>query len=143
MRCFRLTVALVLTILSSGCSWITVTRPPPRPVDSTQPVQCTTTPAAPIADTAAGLIAIPAGALTAAVGADSFIGRNEPTIWAGIGIVAAGVASLVSAGSGYAWTRECRELQSQQMGCLSGVEESCTALRVEPPPRPSTPGVKR
>ena len=131
------TIALLLTILSSGCSLLTVTKPPPGPVDATKPVQCTTNIEAPISDTIASLVLMPVGALTIAVGSgdSAFTKRSEGTIWAGIGIAAVGAVSLVSAGFGYAWTSECRELKSQQLQqqCLSGVEESCAALRVVTP----------
>lgn len=140
MYCFRLTIALLLAILSSGCSWIFLTKPPPRPVDATPPVQCATDTKAPAADLTTGLIFIPGGLLIA--GASSLGNSNSGTA-AGLATMAVGVVSLVSAGFGYTWTAECRELKSQQLGCLSGVEESCAALRVEPPSRPSTPVKER
>jgi hypothetical protein len=139
-------LALLLAIPSGGCSWIGVTRPPQRPVDTAPPVQCTRSTAAPVGDTIISVLTLLGGIGTLAYGAAGgicfngmFGGTPAPcpaipgAVWAGVGIMAVGVAAGVSAGFGYSWTAECRELEDMQTACLAGVEDSCTALRQKPP----------
>lgn len=145
-----ISVAVLLVIPSGGCSWIGVTSPPQRPVDAAPPVQCTRSTSAPVGDTIISVLAVLGGLGTLAYGAGggycfSFSlpgGQPAPApscpaiqgaVWAGVGIMAVGVAAGISAGFGYSWTAECRELEGLQTACLAGVEDSCTALRQKPP----------
>jgi hypothetical protein len=129
-------VAVLLFHATAGCSWIGVTRAPPRPVDPVPPVQCTRSVAAPVGDTILGVLAIATGvALTSFGNKPVCVGScpgDQGAIWAGVGAIAAGVTLGVSAGFGYAWTADCRELEEMQDRCIAGVEASCQALREDP-----------
>jgi len=146
LKAVAISVAILLVIPSGGCSWIGVTSPPQRPVDAAPPVQCTRSTSAPVGDTIIGVLAVLGGVGTVAYGSSGGICMNgmwggppapcpviQGAVWGGAGIIVAGVAALVSAGFGYSWTAECRELEELQTACLAGVEDSCTALRQKPP----------
>ena len=140
-----ISVAVLFGISTGGCSWIGVTSPPQRPVDAAPPVQCTRSVAAPVGDTIIGVLALLAGAGTISYGASGGVCLNgmfggpaapcpviQGAVWGGVGIIVAGVVAFVSAGFGYNWTADCRELESLQTACLAGVEDSCAALREKP-----------
>ena len=140
-RIVAVALALLLAIPSGGCSWIGITKPPSRPIDATPPVSCTTGVAAPVGDTIIGVLTVATGVAVVAYAANpmclygcasqsktGYIGY----IWAGVGAIVLGVTAGVSAGFGYSWTAECRELEELQNRCIAGVEASCAALRAEP-----------
>ena len=126
----------------SGCSWIAVTRAPERPVAPSPPVECTRSVAAPVVDTVVGSLALVGGVGMVAAGNHpiclSTSCPSEPgLVWGGVALAAVGVALGVSAGFGYAWTAECREVGALQNSCIVGVEASCTNLKVGPPEKPN------
>jgi hypothetical protein len=149
LRVVAVALALLLAIPSGGCSWIGVTKPPSRPIDATPPVQCTSGVAAPVGDTIIGVLAIIAGAVMTSYGASggpcsyNVLGSSAPCpadpgfVWGGVGIMTVGVAAVVSAGFGYNWTADCRELEELQNKCIAGVEASCKNLQVGPPDKPN------
>jgi hypothetical protein len=64
-------------------------------------------------------------------------GTSNQYLWGGIALLAVGVTTGVSAGLGYAWTSDCREIADLQLSCISGVEASCVNLKVGPPEKPN------
>ena len=131
-----------VSLTSSGCSLIAVTRAPERPVDPAPPVACTRSVAAPVIDTVVGSLALISGIGMAAAGANpiclsSTCPSDSGLIWGGVAVAAAGVALGVSAGFGYAWTAECRQIGGLQLSCISGIEDSCLNLKVGPPEKPN------
>lgn len=128
--------ATCTAVTAGGCSWIGVTRAPERPVSAAPPAVCTRSVAAPVGDTILGGLAVIAGGALIYTSSHQICLSGCPTdqglLWGGIAAVAAGVTLGVSAGFGYAWTAECREIQEQQSACISGIEASCAALRVLP-----------
>jgi len=128
--------AWLTVVATGGCSWIAVTRPPPRPVDPAPPVLCTQSVAAPVVDTIVGVAAVGAGATVTWLSTTCLMPGSCPTstggVVAGAALIALGVVEGVSAGFGYAWTAECRELSGLQAKCISGVEASCAGLRGPP-----------
>lgn len=135
-------VAAWMMSVSGGCSWIAVTRAPERPVDPSPLVTCTRSVAAPVSDTILGSLALIGGIGMTAYGShplclSSTCSSDSGLIWGGVGLAVAGVALGVSAGFGYSWTAECREMGDLQLSCISGVEASCANLKVGPPEKPN------
>jgi hypothetical protein len=137
---------LIVLLLASGCSWATMTRPPPPPVDPSPPATCTTSRLAPARDTVgAVLLAVP-GAVTTGYGIATPVctqgwclfepqsGGSKAAI-IGVGVLLLGLAAVetASAVTGYGWADRCESLKERQLSCLSGVEASCAALRARPP----------
>ncbi len=58
--------------------------------------------------------------------------------WIGAGLAITGAATTLgsSASYGYSTTAKCRELKETQLDCVSGVEDSCAALRLPPTREP-------
>ncbi|MCX5731122.1 MAG: hypothetical protein NTY18_07190 [Deltaproteobacteria bacterium] len=135
LRVVAVALALLLAIPSGGCSWIGVTKPPSRPIDATPPVQCTSGVAAPVGDTILSVLTLVSGIGMTAFG--SLWSSNNVYVWGGIGLLAVGVTTGVSAGFGYNWTADCRELEELQNKCIAGVEASCKNLQVGPPDKPN------
>ena len=131
-RIVAVALAWLLAIPSGGCSWIGITRPPSRPIGATPPVQCTTGVAAPVGDTIIGVLTVAIGVALVAIAGSTDDKDSAGAIAAGVGIMALGATAGVSAGFGYGWTAECRELEELQKKCIAGVEASCAALRAEP-----------
>jgi hypothetical protein len=131
-RIVAVALALLLAIPSGGCSWIGITKPPSRPIDATPPVQCTTGVAAPVGDTIIGVLTVATGVALVAIAGSTSNKDSAGAIAAGVGAIALGATAGVSAGFGYTWTAECRELEEFQKACIAGVEASCAALRAEP-----------
>lgn len=140
----RLSSLLVL-FATTGCSWVTMTRPPPPPVEPRPPATCTTSRLAPALDTVgAVLLAVP-GAITTGYGIATPVcshncflepesGGSKAAI-IGVGVLLLGLAAVetASAVTGYGWASGCEALKESQLACLSGVEASCAALRAPPP----------
>ena len=145
---------LAATLLfCSACSWGTMVRAPPTPVEPAPPVNCTTSRLAPALDTAGAVLLGVPGVLTTAYGIATPVCTTgwcflEPTDGGskaaiiGVGVVLVGLAVMqtVSAVNGYGWAAGCEALQGQQLACLSGVETSCAILRTPPPPPGKSPG---
>lgn len=139
----RKTVAAVLLAALapqvSGCSWLVVSRPPDRPVPATPAVDCTTSDFFPVFDTViAGSLILP-GLVAGSIGSaavDDGDDSGAALALIGIGLASVLLGGLVawSSATGYARTRACKEIMDAQTACLSGVEASCRALEVEPPP---------
>lgn len=99
-------VLAFVSILASGCSWITVQGPPAQD-PGIRPVDCTEVRVAPRLDSGAalGFLGLSAFALPfAAFGAD-----RKPFIEVGV-IAAIGLLFATSAWSGYSKTARCREM---------------------------------
>jgi hypothetical protein len=95
-----------------------------------------------VGDTVLGSLALVGGVGMALAGANpiclsSTCPSENGLIWGGVAVAAAGVALGVSAGFGYAWTAECREIGNLQLSCISGVEASCSNLKFGPPEKPN------
>ena len=146
----RASVALALTLvvtsplLSTGCSWITVQKPPPLPVEPAPPVACTASNGPPVFDTVLAVLSGLGGvAVIVAAASTSDLqqkGAVTAEIAGGAAAVAVGGLFAVSAASGYSSTAQCRDLQQSQAACLTGVETACRSLRLEPaPPSPVVP----
>ena len=152
-------VVAVQLVLCTSCSWLFVNKPPPLPVETAPPVACTSSVAAPVADTVSAVLLAALGSTTVYVGAQS---KNcttslcQPAIclsdycppqpcttcsgWSPAEqtyIIVSGVALLglatmfgFSAAHGYSTTARCRELEQAQAACLTGVESACQSLRV-------------
>jgi hypothetical protein len=138
LRVAAVAAASWVAFSSTGCSWIGVTRAPERPVNPTPHVECTRSVAAPVGDTVLGALALIAGgAMTWAGTSPICLSTSCPAdtglIWGGVGLMAVGLTLGVSAGFGYAWTSDCREIGDLQESCIVGVEVSCTNLKVGPP----------
>jgi len=123
--------ASCLAFTGGGCSLIGVSRAPERPVDPSPPVVCTRSVAAPVGDTVISALTLLSGIGMAAFG--SVWGTSNVYLWGGIGLLAVGVTTGVSAGFGYSWTSDCREIGDLQAACISGVEASCNNLKMGPP----------
>jgi hypothetical protein len=134
--------ASCVAFTSAGCSWIGVTRVPERPVSPAPPVTCTRSVAAPVGDTILAALAVIAGGTMTAYGSNPFcLSSSCPSepglIWGGVGLMAVGVTLGVSAGFGYSWTADCREIGDLQEACIAGVEASCKNLQLGPPEKPN------
>lgn len=108
--------ALALGLLP-GCSWLLVQRPPGGPPGSLPPGECTSSVAAPVADTVGAVAFGATGASLLYAGASAPASDWVPArpILVGVGLVGAGVAALLgaSAGHGYSATAECREREER------------------------------
>jgi hypothetical protein len=123
---------------ATGCAWLLVSRPPDRPVPPAPAAACTTSDFFPIFDTVIAATLVLPGIAATTVGASASEGGDYGTSAA---LVAVGLASILlgglvawSSATGYERTKACREIMDAQTACLSGVEESCRALEVAPPP---------
>jgi hypothetical protein len=130
-RVAAVAAATWMAFTASGCSWIGVTRAPERPVDPSPPVSCTRSVVAPVGDTLISVLTLVSGIGLTAFG--GVWGTSNAYLWGGIGLLAVGVTTGVSAGFGYSWTADCREIGDLQVSCIAGVEASCRNLKVGPP----------
>lgn len=142
MRNRRLLPAVTCALSSqiAGCSWIFVQKAPDGPVERAPPATCTSSAAAPIADTVLASV-LAAGGLALVIGAATKPGPSDPyaatvnaaytvTVAAAGGVLAASaIPWAFSAAYGYSHTADCREVKQSQLDCLSGVEDSCRLLR--------------
>jgi hypothetical protein len=141
----RIRVVALLLCCTCGCSWITVNRPPTGPVAKDERLDCTTSVAAPVADTVIGSAALVTGGTGVGVGIAALAAPCDATTcwitepvaitYAAIGAVLLGlaVAEAFSAAYGFSRTAECRDLEQAQLACVSGVEASCARLRQRGP----------
>ena len=145
---FTLRASALLLLGLSACSWATMTRPPPPPVEPTPPVTCTTSRLAPALDTVGAIFFGVPGLLTTGYGIAAPVcktgwcllqpqsGADKASIIAvGAVLLGLGVVQTISAANGYAWAAECATTKDHQLACVSGVEASCSILAT-PPPRP-------
>jgi hypothetical protein len=148
----RLAFALVALLAGPACSWVTMGRPPPPPVEPLPPVACTTSRAAPILDTTGATFFGGLGIMTAAYGIATPVcttgwcigpetgGAKAGIIAAGLGLTAIAVLQTISATNGFAWASTCDDLKAAQLSCVSGVEEACVVIRRPPPRVGKSPG---
>ena len=149
-------LAIVLAILSSGCSWAMVARPPPLPVEPLAPLACTTETAPPIVDAVVAATGITAGALAVALSdragycADSSTAtstarcpRDRSLVVGGLVAMGLGVVAGASSVTGLSRTARCHELDRLQRACWAGVEPSCAALKARPSLQVVPPRVER
>lgn len=139
LRVMAAAVGLVF-LHTFGCSWISVSRPPPGPLEATPRVECQPSTAAPVADTIGAVLAIAAaGALIGGTSAlqcrpgDIICSKDTSGYVSGAGLAVSGLALAFSAGHGYSATAECRELKEAQVSCITGVEEACRRLQERKP----------
>lgn len=136
----------LLLLATTGCSWVTMTRPPQPPVEPAPPATCTTSRLAPALDTVGAVLLVVPGAVTTGYGIATPVctqgfcllepgsGGSKAAI-IGVGVLMLGLAAVetASAVTGYGWASACEALKERQLSCLSGVEPSCAALRAPPP----------
>ncbi len=132
--------ALALEVLSTaGCSWLTVQRPPPGPIEATPPIECTSSKTSSVIDTVAAVLLGGVGVVTVVAGASAassdsmFSGIGAGVAVIGAGLVATAVPLGFSAAYGYEKTSDCQRLKEAQVSCTSGVEESCRTLQERRP----------
>jgi hypothetical protein len=143
---------LCLLLGGTGCSWIGMTRPPEPPVEPSPPVTCTTSRLAPSLDLAGAVIFGVPGVITSVYGIAAPVcsgwcllepqsGADKAAIIS-VGLVMTGiaVAQAFAAADGYGSAARCEEVKAWQLGCVSGVEPSCAALRKLPPKAGKAPG---
>ncbi len=116
-------------LLSTGCSFLTVRKPPAPPIDPGAELRCTSAPLAPVADVLLG-----GGALVSAVllaGLHATLGGSDTEtggmLVAGIGGAALGISSSVY---GVGATNACTDLRRWIADCDAGVAASCERLGV-------------
>jgi len=135
------TILALASLPTAGCSWLFVNKPPQQPILASPPIECTASQASPVIDTvmavalAAGgvaTIAVSEGARRNCSGWLSMCELNTAATVGGAILVAAAVPTAFSAGYGFSKTSDCRLLKEIQLACVSGVENSCAALRGKP-----------
>jgi hypothetical protein len=133
----RIGVVVLLGVIGlSGCSFATVQRPPDA-WTSGEPLECTSSKAAPTTDVlVGGLLAVPSsiyliGASAACRGLPCPEGVRTGA-YVALGAIAASIPFLVSGAFGQGWVKECRRLE-----CISGVEDSCEKPGAAPPASPA------
>ena len=133
LRAMAAAVGLVC-LPTLGCSWITVNKPPPGPIQPTPPLECTTSGTAPEVDFITQTVLGLGGLVVTGTGIwppeNSSIEEHQTTwILAGVGAVGAAVVLGFSGRYGESATEECRKLKDAQLSCTSGVEEACRTLK--------------
>ena len=130
---------------TTGCSWLFVNKPPQQPIPASPPMECTASQASPVIDSVvAGLMAVGGAAIIVvsarnrsqhACTASGTLGDCDLYTYAFAGgglLMAAAIPTAFSAGYGFSKTSDCRLLKEIQLACVSGVENSCAALRGKP-----------
>ncbi len=144
MRKMRIGVASMLSAIMSsgtGCSWLYIKKAPQPVAEPNQPVDCTSSRAAPVADT---LYA----ATFASAGVASFYGASKCSggrcYYYELGAVASSIAVTlaVSAAMGFQQASRCDDVKALNALCISGEEASCRKLNgTWVPPSTWTPRV--
>lgn len=147
----RRRVAAAVCLVFAGCSFATVQRPQ-TPADPREPERCTTSPAAPIADSALAGVGLFSGLVfgpfftdcarsrsTSPSGSTSAggCGGDRGVQLAGLAAFAAGGVFLGSALHGHLSTARCRRQVSAGRRCADGDVRSCKKLN---PAWPLPPG---
>jgi hypothetical protein len=133
------TILALASIPTAGCSWLFVNKPPEPPTPASPPIECTASVAAPLIDTLAAALLAGAGVAGFIYGAQPdqcsggcwFTLKSEAMAGAAVALASA-VPLAISAGYGFSKTSDCRLLKEIQLACVSGVENSCAALRGKP-----------
>jgi hypothetical protein len=118
----------------AGCSWLVVSKPPAGPVEPTAELDCTSSRAAPIADTVGAVIfaaiAVPVLYDLIATGCGKEPGEPQDAICAALGFPALGLATVYgfSAGYGYKHTGRCADLVMLKNACVRGDAAACSKL---------------
>jgi hypothetical protein len=139
------TILALASLPTAGCSWLFVNKPPQQPIPASPPMECTASVASPVIDT---VVAVALAAGGAAIIVVSTQNRSQHACtpsgtlgdcdlytygFAGGGLLmAAAIPTAISAGYGFSKTSDCRTLKEIQLACVSGVENSCAALRGKP-----------
>jgi hypothetical protein len=135
------TFLALASLPTAGCSWLFVNKPPQQPIPASPPIECTASQASPVIDTAMAVALAAGGVATIAVsegarrncsGWLSMCGLNTAASVSGALLLVAAVPTAFSAGYGFSKTSDCRLLKEIQLACVSGVENSCAALRGKP-----------
>ncbi len=127
----------ILVFSSTGCSWLFMTRSPAEVAAPDQPIECTSSQAAPILDTicfayfvgmtslAAGMPnCTPSGANEGLCYSDP--GRRAPAIAISAGLMAfCGAAAL----SGYSASHRCNHVTHLNARCMGGDRSACDEIR--------------
>ena len=131
----RIIAAAVGGVLSSGCSWAFMTKPPEVVSAPNYPIDCTTSRAAPILDTVCLGYFILNGAVLAAQPdcASAGFGQScvsQETKTGGI-VLSAGLGLLcaISAASGYGYASQCEQKKDLNALCIGGDQGACRQLR--------------
>ncbi len=136
--------AAALLLATSACSWATMARPPPTPIEPIPPVACTTSRLAPALDTVGAVLLGVPGVITTAYGIATPVcsgfcllqpqsnGDKGTLIAVGLILAGLGTVEAISAATGYSWASDCEGLKETQLACVSGVETSCARLRTPP-----------
>jgi hypothetical protein len=138
--------ALVLsaTLPAFGCSFV-VMRPPPAPTSSGEPVQCTSSPAAPLLDTAAamglGLASLAYWSLTTSLCRwNESPDKSCPMDPAAAGGLLAAGAYVVSAGYGFHQSTDCHKAKRAGVQrCDPATGMGCGPLGLPPGTAPRAP----
>lgn len=137
----RATLMLIVWLLG-GCSFAYVRQPPSTPpasqdADAAQPLTCTRSVAAPVADTFGSLLLLGAGAgviFLTNYHPEGSSPTNSAGIAAGAAVLLGGIVTAISAGSGYWQTYKCRQLWRELDACNAGNRTACERVGVSPPP---------
>jgi hypothetical protein len=146
MASYRTFAATACLLASTGCSWITVARPPQGPVEKGERLTCTTSVAAPVTDTVVSAVGVVGGGaglisgIAASTCSDATCVITLPwavvVATAGALLLGVGVMEAFSAAYGFGETAQCRDLERAQLACVSGVEASCAFLQDRSAPAP-------
>jgi hypothetical protein len=141
MRRFKIAWVVPLLALASSCSWVAV-KPPPERRPSHDPVECTESNAAPMADTV-GVVIFGAAAVGCGIGAGALAAEPAPKgqeNWGGTVALLLGLTCVlpaavlaipyaVSSHHGFKHTTRCRQLKElegrQGMPCRTKADAAC------------------
>jgi hypothetical protein len=121
-----------LMLLTCSCSWLFQTRPPEIGSNAPYPVQCTTSDAAPVLDTIAGIFWT--GTAIGVLAGDCNGSNCDTGAKVGAAALSGGIALAyyLSAGSGFQLTKRCQKLRETSSSCAGGDERSCAILNWDP-----------
>ena len=135
------TILALASLPTAGCSWLFVNKPPQQPIPASPPMECTASVASPVIDTVVAVALAAGGAATIVLSEQqrpsscpplAFCEINTMYTVGGALLMAAAIPTAFSAGYGFSKTSDCRRLKEIQLACVSGVENSCAALRGKP-----------
>lgn len=130
----RAALAAATCLLTSGCSWAFMTKPPEVVSAPNYPIDCTTSRAAPVLDTICVGYFIANGIYLASVQecpagfGQSCVSSSTKTggllLSAGLGVLCG-----ISAASGYGYASRCDEKKDLNALCITGDQRACQQLR--------------
>ena len=126
---------VAMAALSTGCSWIFMTKAPGQVATPNLPVDCTSSRAAPVLDTICSGYFVANGIYLLAVKdcADASFGETcvSSGTKTGGALLSAGLAvvCIASAASGYGYASRCEQVKDWNSLCISGDLSACQQLR--------------